>query len=89
MAICQNILEIMGAICGEIVGMFQEEFPSGLSYHIRVLAKCLSVAWLECSEPGRDLSTLGDGGPPRVTFRVVPPRGVLSTGSGEGCHLWA
>ena len=27
------------------------------------------------------------GGPPRVTFGVVPPRGILSTGSGEGCHL--
>ena len=27
------------------------------------------------------------GGPPRVTFKVVPPRGMVSTGSGEGCHL--
>ena len=26
------------------------------------------------------------GGPPRVAFRVVPPIGMLSTGSGEGCH---
>ena len=27
------------------------------------------------------------GGPPRVAFKVVPPRGILSTGSGERCHL--
>ena len=27
------------------------------------------------------------GGPPGVSFGVVPPRGTLSTGSGEGCHL--
>ena len=29
----------------------------------------------------------GAGGPPGVTFEVVPPKGMLSTGSGEGCHL--
>ena len=42
------------------------------------------------------LSTLFQGGiscclelrgPPEVTFKVVPPKGVLSTGSGEWCHL--
>ena len=27
------------------------------------------------------------GGPPRVTFEVVLPKGMLSMGSGEGCHL--
>ena len=27
------------------------------------------------------------GGPPRVTFKVVLPKGILSAGSGEGCHL--
>ena len=27
------------------------------------------------------------GGLSRVTFRVVLPRDILSTGSGEGCHL--
>ena len=27
------------------------------------------------------------GGPPGVTVEVVPPRGMLSTNSGEGCHL--
>ena len=72
----------MGAVCGEIMRMFQEEFSSGLSYHVKVLGKCLGMAW------GRDLSPLGAGwGPPRVAFRVVPPMGMLSTGSGEGCHL--
>ena len=77
----------MVTICGEIVGMFQQEFPSGLFYHVRVLAKCLSMAWLECFEPGRNLLPLGAGGPPGVAFGVVLPIGVLSTGSGERCHL--
>ena len=27
------------------------------------------------------------GGPSEVALDVVLPRGVLSTGSGEGCHL--
>ena len=45
------------------------------------------MAWLECSEPGRDLLPLGAGGPPAVTFGVVLPRAILSSGSGEGCHL--
>ena len=27
------------------------------------------------------------GGPPGVAFGVVPPIGMLSTGTGEGCHL--
>ena len=27
------------------------------------------------------------GGPPRVAFGVVLPIDILSTGSGEGCHL--
>ena len=30
---------------------------------------------------------LGLGGPPEVAFGVTPPIGVLSMGSGEGCHL--
>ena len=29
------------------------------------------------------------GGPSAVALDVVPPRGMLSTGSGEGCCLWA
>ena len=77
----------MGAVCGEIVSMFQEEFPSGLLYHIRVLAKCLSAAGHECFDPGTDLSPPGAGGPPRVAFGVVLPIGMLSIGSGKGCHL--
>ena len=52
----------MGGIWGEIVGMFQKEFPPGLSYHVGVLAKHLGMAWPECSEPGRDLLPLGAGG---------------------------
>ena len=77
----------MGAFCDKVVGMFQEEFPPGLFYQVRVSAKCLSVARFECSVPGQDLSLLGAGGPPRVTFEVVPPKGMLSMGSGEGHGL--
>ena len=77
----------MGAICSEIISMFQEEFFSGLLYHVGVLAKNLSVAGFECFEPGRGLLPLGAGGPPRVAFGVVPPIGMLSIGSGQGCCL--
>ena len=75
----------MGAICGEILGTFQKEFPSGLFYHVWVSAKCLSTAGLECFELMRGL--LGLGGSPRVAFGVVPPIDMLSMGSGEGCPL--
>ena len=77
----------MGTFCGDIVGMFQEEFPPGLFYQVRVPAKCLSTAQLECSVPGWDLLPLGAGGSLGVTFKVVLPKGVLSIGSGEGYHL--
>ena len=77
----------MGAFCSKIVGMFQEEFPPGLLYQVRVLVKCLGMAQLECSVPGWDQSLLGAGDPPRVTFKLVLPKGMLSTGSGEGCYL--
>ena len=30
---------------------------------------------------------LGLEGPPKVAFGVAPPIGVISTGSGKGCHL--
>ena len=52
------------------------------------------VSWLNASE-GLNLRTLYQGGischlelggPSEVVLDVVPPRGVLSTGSGEGCH---
>ena len=45
------------------------------------------MAGLECFEPGRGLSPLGAGDPPRVAFGVVLPIGMVSTGSGKGCHL--
>ena len=34
-----------------------------------------------------DLSPLGAGWPPKVAYRVAMPTGMLSMGSGEGCHL--
>ena len=34
-----------------------------------------------------DLSLLGAGWSPQVAFQVALPIGMLSTGSGEGCHL--
>ena len=78
----------MGTFHDKVVGMFSEEFSPGLLYQVRVSAKCLSVAQLEHSVTVCRISCcLELGGPPRVAFKVVPPRGVLSTGSGEGCHL--
>ena len=79
--------EITSTVCGKIIGMPQEEFPSGLFYHVGVLAKSLSMAGLECFEPGRGLSPLGVGGSSQSSFGVVLPIGMLSTGSGKGCHL--
>ena len=80
--------EITGAVCGEIISMLHEEFPSGLLYHVRVSAKCPWLGWgfIKHFEPG-GISPLGAGGPPRVTFGLVLPIGVLSIGSGKGCHL--
>ena len=76
------------AVCDEIVGMLGEVFPSSLFYHVRVSTKCLGAVGLECFEPRRDLSPLWAGGPPKVAFGVVPPIGMLSMGSGKGCHLF-
>ena len=77
----------MGAICGEIISMFQEEFPSDLLYQVRVLAKCLSMAGLECFEPGRDLLPLGAGGSSQSSLWSGSTIGILSIGSGKACHL--
>ena len=45
--------------------------------------------WLSLSAlfQGRISHCLELGGPSKVAFNVVPPTGMLSTGSGEGCHL--
>ena len=40
-------------------------------------------------EPGRGLSLLGAGGPPSITFGVVPPMGMLLISSGKGCCLFS
>ena len=45
------------------------------------------MAWLECLVPRQDLSPFGAGGPSEVVLDVIPPRGMFSTGSREGCHL--
>ena len=46
-------------------------------------------AWLSLSAlyQGGTSHLLELGGPTGVTFKVVLPRGILSTVSGEGCHL--
>ena len=78
----------MGALCNEVAGMLREEFLPGLLYQVRVLAECLPVAQLECPVPRWDLSLFGaGGGSSKVILDVVQPRGMLSMGSGEGCHL--
>ena len=53
------------------------------------------VSWLNASEQlclstlfqGGTSHCLELGGPSKVALDVVPPRGMLSTGSGEGCCL--
>ena len=53
------------------------------------------VSWLNASEwlclstlyQGGTSQHLELGGPSEVALDVVLPRGMLSTGSGEGCHL--
>ena len=79
--------EVTVAIQGEVKGVLREVFSSGLLHHVRLLAKCFSAVRFECSKPGRDLLPLGAGGSPNVAFGVVPPVGMLSMGSGKGCHL--
>ena len=46
-------------------------------------------AWLGLSVLNQEgiSHLLGLGGPPKVAFGVAPPIGMLSMGSGEGCHL--
>ena len=48
-----------------------------------------ALAWLSLSvlNQGGVSHLLGLGSPPRVAFEVVPPIGMLSTGSGKGCCL--
>ena len=48
-----------------------------------------ALAWLSLRalSQGRISCHLELGGPPGVIFKVVPPKGMLSTGSGEGCHV--
>ena len=68
--------------------MLQEIFLPGFLYQFRVLAGCFQVAPLECPIPEWDLLPFGaGGGSSRAVLDVVPPRGLLSTGSGEGCCL--
>ena len=52
-------------------------------------SRLIASAWLGLSvlNQGEVSYLLGLGGPPRVAFGVVPPIGMLSTGSGKGCHL--
>ena len=53
------------------------------------------MSWLNASKQlclsalfqGRTSHHLELGGPSEVALEVVPPRGMLFTGSGEGCHL--
>ena len=61
--------------------------PFSLLHQVRVLAECFPGALLEFLVARYDLSLFGAGGPSKVALDVVLPRGMLSTGSGEGCCL--
>ena len=67
--------------------MLQEIFLPSLLHQVRVLAECFQAALLDYLIPRWDLLLFGAEGPSVVTLDVVPPRGMLSTGSGEGCCL--
>ena len=42
----------------------------------------------ECLKPVKgSLASWGWSSPPKVAFGVAPPIGMLSMGSGKGCHL--
>ena len=65
---------------------FEILLPS-LLHQVSVPAECFWAALLEYLVPRWDLLPFGAGGPSEVALDVVPPRGMLSTGSGEGCCL--
>ena len=67
--------------------MSQEEFPPGLSYQVRIPSKCLSIVSFSALYQGGTSHLLELGGLPGFALGVVPPRDVLSIGSGEGCCL--
>ena len=77
----------MGALCGEVGECL-------LKYSFLVSLTRL-VSWLNPSEwlhvstlyQGEVSCCLELGDPSKVALDVVPPRGVSSTGSGEGFHL--
>ena len=87
-AICQNILERLWVPPST---KLWECFKKNAS--LASFTKCESwlnaLAWLGLSAlfQGRVSCCLELGGPTGVTFEVVPPKGMLSMGSGEGCHL--
>ena len=65
------------------------EKNSSLASFTRSESQPNASVWLGLSAlfQGRISHHLELGSPSKVTFDVVLPRGVLSTGSGEGCHL--
>ena len=54
----------------------------------RLVSQLNASEWLHVSTlcKGGISCCLELGGPSGVALDVVPPRGILSTGSGEGCH---
>ena len=87
-AICLNISqEIAGALHSEVVGMLQGIYLPGLLYQVRVLSEHFQAALLERPIPRSDLLLFGAGGLSQGCPGCGSPRGMLSTGSGEGCFL--
>ena len=88
MAICLNISERLWVPSVlKLLECFEKN--SLLAFFTMSESKPNASAWLGLSalHQGRISCCFELGGSPRVTFKVVLPKGMLSTGSGEGCHL--
>ena len=74
----------MGSIINEVVGMFEKN--ASLAPFTKSKSQLNASVWLGLSAlfQGRVSHCLELGGLTGVTFEVVPPKGMLTTGSGEG-----
>ena len=77
----------MGALHDEVIGMFEKN--SLLASFTKSESQPNALAWLSLSalSHGGISCHLKLGGPPRFTFKVAPPKGMLSMGSAGGCCL--
>ena len=83
----ENLWQIMHAICGEVGGVFPwttPSWPPSLGWCPSWMLLSSSI-WVPCTK-GESL-TVWSWVFFKAVLHVVLPRSMLSTGSGEGCHL--